>query len=166
MLLEIVTVFRVKFKMFIIIQFYIKDTNKQNNNNIIYGGHFGPHDTAVMSLSTGETRVVRAKALGINFVVVPKPKRKIDSIEICRGMFNMFVFHEHNCQTGLDALLQYESKTVGQGGEAGPQHSWASHAADAFLLIGQAYTKGMLPLKRVESRSSFGFNEGAMDAIL
>jgi len=138
----------------------------KNNNNIIYGGHFGPHDTAVMSLSTGETRVVRARSLGINFVVVPKPKRKIDSIEICRGMFNMFVFHQHNCQTGLDALLQYESKLVGDGGEAGPKHSWASHSADAFLLIGQAYTKGMLPIKRNEPRTSFRINEGAMDAIL
>jgi len=110
--------------------------------------------------------VVRARALGINFVVVPKPKRKIDSIEICRGMFNMFVFHQHNCQTGLDALLQYESKLVGDGGEAGPKHSWASHAADAFLLIGQAYTKGMLPIKRNEPRTSFRINEGALDAIL
>jgi len=62
--------------------------------------------------------------------------------------------------------LQYESKSSGGGGESGPQHSWASHAADAFLLIGQAYTKGMLPLKRNESHSRFKFNEGALDSIL
>jgi len=140
--------------------------NFKNKHNIVYGGHYGPHDVAVQSFSTGETRVVRARRLGINFTVVPKPKRKIDSIEITRAMFSMFVFHQHNCQTGLDALLQYESKTHGDGAESGPQHSWASHAADAFLLIGQAYSKGMLPIKRDESQTRFHINEGVLDAIL
>ncbi len=138
----------------------------QYKHGITYGGHFGPHDTAVQSFSTGETRVVRAQRLGINFTVVPKPKRKIDSIEIARGMFSMFIFHETACQTGLDALQQYESKTAQDGAESGPTHNWASHAADSFLLIGQAYSKGMLPIRRNQSQTRFKINEGVLDAIL
>lgn len=140
--------------------------NYKDRHGIIYGGHFGPHDTAVQSFSTGETRVVRARRLGVNFTVVPKPKRKIDSIEIIRGMFSMFIFNSHGCRLGLDALSQYKSKTDDDGAEGGPVHDWASHGADSFLLIGQAYSKGMLPIKRNEPESRFHINEGVLDSIM
>ena len=117
-----------------------------------------------MSFSTGETRVVRARQLGINFTVVPKPKRKIDSIEITRGIFSMFRFNSRNTSVLLDALLQYHAKND-DGAEAGPEHDWSSHAVDSLLLIGQAYTKGMLPIKKYNS-AKWQVNEGIVDAIL
>ena len=147
------------------LEFYINWLkNYQNQHNLILGQHFAPHDMAVQSFSTGERRVDRARSLGINFKIVPKPKVKMDSIEISRGIFPLYIFHERNTQAGIDALMHYHARTKPDGGETGPEHDWSSHAADSFLLIGQAFSQGMLPIRRLQGQK-ITLNRGIEDSI-
>jgi len=149
------------------VKHYIDYLHKyQAKNNTVWGKHFAPHDMHVRSYSTGKTRCDSARELGINFKVCPRPKCKINSIEIARGIFTLFVFHATRTQTGVDALMHYHASTNPNGGESGPNHDWSSHAADSFLLIGQAYAHGWLPIKKSEGAGSFRYNEGLMELII
>ncbi len=57
-------------------------------------------------------------------------------IEAARRLFPAVSFNEATTKAGLDALGWYhERKDEGRGIGLGPEHDWASHAADAFGLM-------------------------------
>ncbi len=69
-------------------------------------------------------------------------------VEAARRLFPRIWFDEAKCSGGLDALGWYhekrdEKRNIGLG----PEHDWASHAADAFGLMCVAYE---IPQKAVE----------------
>ena len=136
---------------------YIHDW--RNKNGYVIGDHFAPHDIQVRELSTGATRLERARQLGLHFKCVPRPKEKMNAIEFSRARFSKFVFHTTECQYGIDCLMEYhasKNKITGQTG--GPEHNWASHGADAFMLIAQAHHQKMLPTGSLRSGLGYSVN--------
>jgi len=122
---------------------YINDY--RNRNGIIIGEHFAPHDIQVTELTNGTTRLITARNMGLNFLCVPRPKVKQDAIECCRSLFSKFYFHKTECEFGISCLMEYHAKELKNGLTGSPEHNWASHGADAFMLIAQAHQQGMLP---------------------
>lgn len=73
-------------------------------------------------------------------------------IEAARRLFPSMSFNEKTTQPGRDALGWYhEKRDEVRGIGLGPEHNWASHAADAFGLMCIAYEepnkKKMAPIK-------------------
>lgn len=61
-------------------------------------------------------------------------------IEAARRLFPQMRFDEAQCQGGLAALAAYhEKRDANRNIGLGPEHDWASHAADAFGLLCVAY---------------------------
>jgi len=137
----------------------------KEKHNCVYGGHFAPHDIKVQEYSTGETRLDRARQLGVSFKIVPKPKSKIHAIDVLRGIFDLIYFNQPRCERVIDCLMQYHASINHQGGEDKPARDWSTHCADAIMLIGQAYVAGFLPIKPSTSYKKFIYNEAAFDFI-
>jgi len=67
-------------------------------------------------------------------------------IEAARRLFPAIWFNKPTCSAGLDALAWYHEKRDEERGIGlGPEHDWASHAADAFGLMCVAHKE---PQKR------------------
>lgn len=57
-------------------------------------------------------------------------------IEAARRLFPAIQFNESSCAAGMDALGWYHEKRDEERGIGlGPEHDWASHAADAFGMM-------------------------------
>ena len=98
----------------------------------LYSTHFLPHDAQVRELGTGVSRVETAQSLGMRTSIVPKLSID-DGINAVRMILSRCWFDHEKCKDGLDALRQYRW-AVSEKGEVKnrPEHSWCSHAADAF----------------------------------
>jgi phage terminase large subunit len=83
-----------------------------------------------------QTRIERARKLGVDFVVVPKLSID-DGIGAVRALFSRCWFDETRTKQGLQSLMSYQrdkdekNKTFKQN----PLHNWASHGADAFRML-------------------------------
>jgi len=115
-----------------------------------YGVHTGPHDLEVRELGTGKSRVEQAKALGINFRVLPQSKLE-DGIAATRAAFSRMWIDEERCASLLDAIQNYrwdynqrldEFKSL-------PLHDWASHGCDAlrYLVMSAKKEAKLAPFK-------------------
>lgn len=102
----------------------------------VYGMHLAPHDIEVRELGTGKSRRETARSLGINFRVVGQHE-VLDGIDAVRNLLTRCWFDEKKCDRGVEALRSYRKewddkrKTY----KNGPEHDWASHAADAFRIL-------------------------------
>jgi phage terminase large subunit len=68
-------------------------------------------------------------------------------VEACRRIFPSIWMNEATTQGGVEALGAYHAKIDEQRGiDLGPEHDWASHAADAFGLMCLVY-EGPKPKK-------------------
>jgi len=56
-------------------------------------------------------------------------------VQAARRLFPRIRFNEATTQAGRDALGWYHAKIDDRGVDQGPEHDWASHAADAFGLM-------------------------------
>ena len=83
--------------------------DKRRENDWIYGRHFAPHDIEARELSTASPRLEAARAMGIDFDVLPKMKIE-DGIEYARQIFPRCWFDEDKCEAGLKALAEYRYK--------------------------------------------------------
>ena len=99
----------------------------------IYEKHFAPHDIKVRELMTGKTRQETAKALGIDFDIVPNIGIQ-NGIDQARALFGRIWIDKDKCKEFLNAIPQYtkeydEDKKIFKDK---PLHDWTSHFADAF----------------------------------
>lgn len=125
-----------------------------------YGGHWGPHDIMHRELGTGKSRIETASSLGVEFSVAPNIPVK-DGIDAVRMIMNRMWFDKRKCETGLDALKQYQEKVDEKRGiSLGPLHNWASHAADAFR-IGVVATEEPRIRERMEERETMALHPTA-----
>lgn len=127
---------------------------------IRYGKHHGPHDLAQHNAMSGMSNKNAAKRSGINFErPVERPKTKQVPIDMTRRIFNVIEIDEERCS--MDALDPNE-KQRDRWGLAGlkrfrrmydaenevfarePVHDWASHWANAFMLIGLTYKEALV----------------------
>ena len=113
----------------------------------IYRDFFLPHDVSVreLSLARGKTRLDTLVDLRLGLkeqmVVIPRVKKKEDSIHAARMLIPKMVFHKDNCAYGIEALKSYERVFDSKEGvfKARPRHNWASHGADAFQTLAMGF---------------------------
>lgn len=99
-----------------------------------YGIHWAPHDIEQRELTTGNTRLAAARALGLHFRIAPKVQAVEDRIHATRLFLPRCYFNEASCEAGLEALSHYrwDWNERLQEHKPTPVHDWASHGADAF----------------------------------
>lgn len=124
------------------VQFYADFLRqKQKERFFKYGAHFVPHDAAHELLAAGGKSIVEQfKEQGFLMTVLPATTHE-NYIQATRLVFPRFWFDGGRCDKGLERLRDYKydfnekKKTFSRK----PAHDYASHAADAFKLIGQRY---------------------------
>ena len=104
------------------------------NKGFEYSTHIFPHDVKVRELGNyAKTRLEALLDLGIVGEVAPKLSIE-DGIEsVRRNLINCW-FDKDKCGTGIEYLKAYQKKwdDKAQVFKSKPQHSYASHCADAF----------------------------------
>jgi phage terminase large subunit len=101
-----------------------------------------PHDGAHADAATGIRFEDHIRAAGFQCETIPNQGKgaAMKRIEATRRLFPSIWFNGATTQGGIDALGWYherqdETRNIGLG----PNHDWASHAADAFGLACVAY---------------------------
>lgn len=99
----------------------------------IYGYHFGPHDLAATDISTGKSRFDTARALGINFKMVPDISVE-DGINAAQVTLGTMLVDKVKCKEWIKAMKNYCREWDDKRGtyKDVPYHNWASHGADEF----------------------------------
>jgi phage terminase large subunit len=101
-----------------------------------------PHDGAKADVLTAVRFEDHIRAAGFEVQTVENQGKgaAMKRVEAARRLFPRIWFDESKCSGGLDALGWYHEKKDEQRGIGlGPEHDWASHAADAFGLMCVAY---------------------------
>lgn len=96
-----------------------------------------PHDGAKHDAVTATRFEDHIASAGFRVRTVPNQGKgaAMKRVEAARRLFGQISFDEKNCEGGLKALGWYhEKKDDHRGIGLGPEHDWASHAADAFGL--------------------------------
>jgi len=104
------------------------------NKGFDYSTHIFPHDVKVRELGNyAKTRLEALLDLGIVGEVAPKLSIE-DGIEAVRKNLINCWFDQDKCATGIEYLKAYQKKwdDKAQVFKSKPQHSYASHCADAF----------------------------------
>ena len=120
-----------------------------------------PHDGAAHDKVYAVSYESALQAAGFNVQVVPNQGRQAASarIEATRRLFPRIWFNEETTSAGLDALGAYHAKRDEERLiDFGPEHDWASHAADAFGMMCIVYeepraTKAWRPRRDADNRS-------------
>ena len=108
--------------------------NILKNKGFDYSTHIFPHDVKVRELGNyAKTRLEALLDLGIVGEVAPKLSIE-DGIEAVRKNLVNCWFDKDKCATGIEYLKAYQKKwdDKAQVFKSKPQHSYASHCADAF----------------------------------
>lgn len=112
--------------------------------NITFEGHYFPHDIQVRELTTGQSREVALRKMGIRVNVVTN-KGIMDGIEAGRNIIGRVWFDAERCKEGIKCLKNYrkefdEKRNVFKDK---PLHDWASHGADAWRYFALAWRDNM-----------------------
>lgn len=95
-------------------------------------GFYWPHDMKVTDFGSGQTRLQRARQLGLNPSSVVAKLDLYDGIGAVRAKFPTFHFDEKNCAELISALWSYRKEYDGQMKvyKKEPVHDWSSHFCD------------------------------------
>jgi hypothetical protein len=104
------------------------------------GEDFVPHDAKIKEWGSGRTRVETMSSLGLRPMLVPLATIA-DGINAVRRILPLCVFHPRCEPEGVAALEQYrrEWDDEKKAFRASAIHDWASHYADAFRYLAQAW---------------------------
>jgi phage terminase large subunit len=97
-----------------------------------------PHDGSKADAVTGVRFEDHIRQAGFRVRTVENQGKgaAMKRVEAARRIFPRIWFDEAKCSAGLDALGWYhEKKDDARNVGLGPEHDWASHAADAFGLL-------------------------------
>jgi phage terminase large subunit len=97
-----------------------------------------PHDGAAHDKVFAVSYETALQSAGFETQVVPNQGRAAASqrIEAARRLFPRIWFHEPTTSAGIEALGAYHAKRdEARLVDLGPEHDWASHAADAFGMM-------------------------------
>jgi hypothetical protein len=103
-----------------------------------YGTMWAPHDMIVREFTSGQTRLATAKNMGMNFSV--SNRLSIESqIQLVRQTLPICWFDAEKCERGIAALDGYRKEWNDALGvwRDKPRHDWASHGANAFVVLAQ-----------------------------
>lgn len=139
-----------------------------------YGKHYVPHDAANELLAAGGRSIVQqAYKLGVKMYVVAATSQQ-NGIEATRKTLERCWFDASCCDdikypsdggsSGLDAMrsYQFEFDSDKKVYRSKPRHDWASHGADAFEIIGQAWR---LPYVAPEPAKPKFLHETSLDEL-
>jgi len=110
--------------------------------NFTFSGHYLPHDIRVRELSTGQSREVALRKMGITPRLVPN-KGIADGIEAARNIIGRCWFDADNCKDGIRAIKNYRKEFDEKKNKYkdAPLHDWASHGSDAFRYFALSWTE-------------------------
>jgi phage terminase large subunit len=111
----------------------------------VYGKHHVPWDAVPKTLASGGKSILEqlSATLGTASVDVVPNLDLEDGIQAVRAILPRCWFDAKRCKDGLEALRNYqrqwddERKVFKQK----PEHTWASHASDAFRYLAVSYTE-------------------------
>jgi hypothetical protein len=110
-----------------------------------YNKHLAPHDILAHEYTSGMTRQVSARKMGVSLIAVQRVDL-IPGIDAARNILNRCWFDSVKCEKGIRALENYKKEWNDRQGcwASQPLHNWASHGADAFrtLATGLCYITG------------------------
>ena len=111
--------------------------------NISYTAHYAPHDIAVRELSTGVSREVTARKMGINFIKVKRSNSVSSGIEAGRNILGRCWFDAERTKEGVRCLKNYRKEFDEKLNrfKDQPLHDWSSHGADAFRTFAVAFQR-------------------------
>jgi hypothetical protein len=136
----------------------------KNKPYLVYGKHIAPHDIGVTEFASGQTRVSKARQLGINFTLANNVSI-MDGIESCRSAFSKIWIDEKKCQPLIKALEGYrqEYDTKRKVYNAKPLHNECSHYADAFryLCVSLPKTRDGLSAQELDKRYEDAILQGS-----
>ena len=114
----------------------------RNKHGIFYGYHLAPHDIAVESIETGQSRIDFCSNLGLDFSLVQRCAKKADAIDAARRIFpRVYINAEEDGNTDflVESLqmysYKYNEKTDTFSTE--PNHDMFSDPSDAFQTLAQ-----------------------------
>jgi phage terminase large subunit len=130
-------------------------------NTTIYLPHDGAHGEKVFDVSYESA----LRDAGFDVIVVPNQGKgaAMDRVDAARRLFPRMRFNEATTEPGREALGWYhenidDDRQVGLG----PEHDWASHAADAFGLMAVVYEE---PLIEEEGKEWRYENQGGRSEV-
>jgi len=102
----------------------------------IYEKHLAPHDIMTHEYTSGMTRQVSARKMGIHLIPVQRVEI-ISGIDAARGVLNRCWFDERKCAQGIKCLENYKKVWNDRTGcwASQPLHNQYSHGADAFRTL-------------------------------
>lgn len=106
----------------------------------IYGNHFGPHDLNSTDVGSGVTRIESARALGLEFTVVPDVSIE-DGINTATLLLSKLWVDKEKCALWIKSMKNYVRKWDDKRGMYmdEPYHNWASHFADEWRYAAISY---------------------------
>lgn len=109
----------------------------------VYTAHYAPHDISVRELSTGVSREVTARKMGINFIKVKRSNSISSGIEAARNILGRCWFDADRTKDGVKALKNYRKEFDEKLNrfKDQPLHDWSSHGADAFRTFAVAFSQ-------------------------
>ena len=130
---------------------HFAQVKREKGYNYKGGKDYVPHDARQRSYTsahedgTAKQRIEVMAECGLHPVVVPN-HRLIDGISAVRQTLPRAVFDAMRCETGLEALRQYQREwdEAGRIFRQKPLHNWASHGADAFRTLAFAWRQRMV----------------------
>ena len=101
-----------------------------------YGVHIAPHDIAVKEFGSGQTRIEKARQLGVQFTLANNVSI-YDGIESVRSAFGKIWIDERNCALLIKALENYrqEFDVKKRIYKSTALHDWSSHACDSMRYL-------------------------------
>jgi phage terminase large subunit len=123
-----------------VLAYYVDELRKRKYDKAIC---YLPHDGVNANAITGKRYEDHLREAG--FSVEPPVKNQgkgaaMMRVEAVRRLFPRMWFNEATTEAGRDALGYYhERRDEERGVGLGPEHNWASHAADAFGLMAICY---------------------------
>ena len=106
----------------------------------VYGTHLAPHDVTTGNFAHGDNTLQAGYELGIDFTRVPPegpgiPKR--EQLQAAHYLLPRTIFDARKCEKGIEGLKAYEREwdRLTKVYSNTPKHNWASHIADAFMVL-------------------------------
>ena len=123
--------------------------SKVAEHGYVWGKHYAPHDIDHGEWGKGESRLITAMNLGIDFEVAPRLGVD-EGIEATARLIRRMSFDREKCKTGLSALYSYHREYDEQRRtyREKPFHDWASHGADALRTYAVCDHRSMAPAER------------------
>lgn len=120
-----------------------------------YGVHIAPHDIAVKEFGSGQTRIEKARQLGVQFTLSNNVS-VYDGIESVRSAFAKIWIDERNCSQLIKALENYRQEFDAKKRiyKPAPLHDQWSHASDAmrYLCVSLAKTSDSMTADELERK--------------